>query len=96
MKTIKELLKKDKHIWLFVEEDYKKEFLQFALNNGCTWLNGTEIKPNEDNCGHFMAITKNKHIGFIAAQCWIMQGKDMPRKIKFSDILGEEYEQSCN
>ena len=96
MKTLKELIKKDNHIWFYVEKEDKKEFLKFAKRNGCTWINGEEINIKEDKCTHFMGINKDLKLGFIAIQCWINKGKNQARKIVFKDILGEGYEQNCN
>ena len=96
MKTLKEILKKDKHLWFFVEDEDKKKFLKFAKDNNCKWINGEEINVKEDNCTHFMGINQYCKLGFIAVQCWVMKGKNEARKIKFKDILGEVYEQNCN
>lgn len=96
MKTLKEIIGRDKHVWFYVEEEDKKRFLKFAKVNGCVWINGAEINVKEDSCSHFMGITQNCKLGFIAVQCWLMKGKDVARKIKFKDVLGEVYEQNCN
>ena len=96
MKTLKEIIKNDNHIWFYVEKDEKEDFLRFAKENNCIWINGNEINLKEDKCSHFMGITKNNKLGFIPIQCWMIKGKNQARKINFKDILGEEYEQSCN
>jgi len=90
MKTLKELLKKDYHIWFEIyDDDEKLKFLQFAKDNGCKWISGDEINPNENNCGYHMGINKDLQIGFVSMWCWFANAKNKPRKIKFSEVIGE-------
>ena len=96
MKSIKQILKNNKHVWFFVEDEDKKDFLKFAKENNCKWINGEEIDVENHNCGHFMGITNDLKMGFISSQCWIIKGRNAAKKILFKEIKGEAYEQSCN
>ena len=94
MKTLKEIFKRDNHVWFGVDEEDKVEFLQYAKHNGCKWISGEEINPNEDNCSCFMGINNKRQLGYVSGMCWVSAGKNDVRKIKFKDVLGEVYEKS--
>lgn len=89
MKKLKELLKRDYHIWFDISEEEKERFLQFAKDNGCKWMNGDEIKPGKDNCGFHMGINNKLQLGFVSMWCWFAKAENEPRKIKFNEIIGE-------
>lgn len=89
MKTLEQLLKRDKHIWFSILDEEKEQFLKFAKDNGCKWMSGDEIKPKADNCGYHMGINSKKQMGFVSMWCWFANPNNKPRKIIFKDIIGE-------
>ncbi|MBE5738928.1 MAG: hypothetical protein E7354_04300 [Clostridiales bacterium] len=90
MKNLKELIKNDERVWFEIEDSHKKQFLLFAKDNNCTWMNGDEILPTENNCGNLMGINSENKLGFVATYCRHIKPINMPRIIKFSQILGEK------
>ena len=96
MKTLKQILKNQKHIWVSIEEIEKTEFLKYAKEQGCRWLDGSEIDPDEDNCGYHMGIRNDLTIGFVLGLCWCMNQNNKPKKIIFKDILGVNDEENYN
>jgi len=90
MKTLKELLKEDEHIWFEIVDQDKEKFLQFAKENGCKWMNSDEVCPNKDYCSNYMGINNNLQLGFVSLCCWFAKAENEPRKIKFKDILGDK------
>lgn len=89
MRNLKEVLGKDRHIWLSIEENDKTAFLQWAKDNNCKWMNGDEIKPDQDNCGYHMGISKDLSIGFVGAMCWCLAKKGKVKRINFKEIIGD-------
>lgn len=85
MKKLKEILKKEKHLWFYVEEKELKQFLLFAKQNGCKWVRRDEINPDNDKCGHFMGINWDLQLSYVSAMCWFY-AKDKIRKIRFDRI----------
>ena len=67
----------------------KTSTLLFAKENGCKWINGREIKIDEDKCGHFMGIDKDMKIGFVSAMCWV-HAKDKIKKLEFENIRSKK------
>ncbi len=90
MKKLKDLLKDNKQVWFFVEEDREQKiaFLNWAKQNGCRWGDGL-IEPQKNDCGTFMGIDSNLTLGYVGGHCWF-EAKNSPQKIKFSDFLGED------
>lgn len=86
MRSLKEVLGKNKHAWFSVEESERRAFLQWAKDNDCKWMNGDEIKPAEDNCGYHMGISKDRSIGFVSAMCWCLAKKGEVIKVNFKEI----------
>ena len=89
MKSINEILKKEGKVFFHVEPHVTNEFLLFAKENGCKWINGREIKIDEDKCGHFMGIDKDMKIGFVSAMCWV-HAKDKIKKLEFENIRSKK------
>lgn len=87
MKSLKEVLGENAHVWLEIcEEDYKF-FLEQAKECGCKWMNGDEIKVERDHIGHHMGINNDLQLGFVSMWCWFAKGANMPRKIRYKDLL---------
>ncbi len=78
LKEMDELLKKpgEKRRAVFFQliKNRKREyiFLRFAKLRGCRWINGDEIKSDEDNCGGFMILNSEHTIGFVSGQIYMM------------------------
>ena len=72
------------------------DFLLYAKENGCVWLDGSEINPNKDNCGYHMGIRKDLTMGFVSCLCWHMNQSNKPKKLIFKEILGVNYEENYN
>ncbi len=83
MKKLKEILNKEKHLWFYVKPQDFKKFLLFAKQNGCKWIGGGEISPDNDECGHFMGINTDLQMGYVPAMCWFY-AKDKIRKVEFN------------
>ena len=96
METIKEILNQNKQVWFFIEENERSAFLKYAKENGCIWLNGNEINPDEDVCGFVMGIRQNLTMGFVPMFRLVNKEKQSPQIIKFKDILEVEYEENYN
>ena len=81
-KNFDEIFKDHGHIFISFENDNeRKEFLNFAKNCDCKWVNGKEIK-SDDTCGSFAGISKNKVIGNVSPMIWHYASKS-----NNSDIL---------
>lgn len=89
MKSLKEVLGKDKHIWFSIGENDKTAFLQWARDNKCKWMNGDDIKPDKDNCGYHMGISSDLSMGFVSAMCWCLANQGNVRKVQFKEIIGD-------
>lgn len=60
-----------KHIWVEIaDEEEKRQFLTFAKENGFTWMNGGEIKPETDGFGYHFGLNSDKKIGYVSIWCW--------------------------
>ena len=70
MKNLKELLQNEELILFEIKEEDKISFLEYAKENSCTWVNGTEIKLKKDDCWVHMAISDNLTLGKIGLLCW--------------------------
>jgi hypothetical protein len=45
-------------------------FLQFAKREGYTWVNGSDIDPAADGCGHFMSLNSEHKMGYITGMLY--------------------------
>ena len=43
MKNLKETLKNDEEVWFVLKGNQKKDFLNWAKNNGLVWINKNQI-----------------------------------------------------
>ena len=91
MKKLSELLKEEERVRFLIDDENKKDFLNFATQYGCKWVGGEEININEDKCGYIMDIDRTLSIGRIGTTCAFM-GKNQPIKINFADYLAENSE----
>lgn len=88
MEDLKKLLSGKDRVWFYVQDEDGVAFLQWAKDNGCKWMNGDEIKPDQDNCGYHMGIDPKLSMGFVSGICWGM-GSRCPtiRVVKFKELL---------
>ena len=96
MKNIKEILENDDCVWFVINENDRKEFLEYAKDNGCKWLDGSEINLSKDKCGFCMGIRKNLTMGVVPMFSWVKKENTKPTIIKFKDILEVSYEENYN
>lgn len=89
MKSLKKVLGKHDRVWFFIEDDEKTLFLQWAKDNNCKWMNGDEIKPDEDNCGYHMGINKTLSIGFVGGMCWGPGKRSGIKVVNFAEIIDD-------
>ena len=89
MKTLSELLQNEKSIWFKVDKKYRKQFLKFAKENGCKWMNGDEIKL-KNNISYCMGISSEYRLGFVSLVLLGYGEQTGQRKIyNFKELLGE-------
>lgn len=82
MNNILEEIKKHKNLWFEIDEDSKVEFLKVTKAISAKWINGKEIFPETDICGHFMGIDDSLTIGYVSPLCFF-KAKNKPKIIKF-------------
>lgn len=89
MKNLKELLKKEKCVWVSIEPQQRQDFLKFAKDCGFKWFTGKEISLNDD-CWLTVAMFDDLTIANIPAM-HIVFGSDrhIVYKINFTDFYVE-------
>lgn len=86
MKNLNEILKSNKQVWFEIEKKDLQNFLQFAKNNGCKWIDGDEIDASKDKCGNHMGIGNEKELGFLSMMCWVLNSDKRVVKLKFNEL----------
>ena len=79
----KEELSKENSIWFEVRSEDRKEFLKYAKENGCKWLNGDEIDLEKDHCGPHMGISKKLSLAFVPYFAWGYCKEKREKALKF-------------
>ena len=78
MKNLKEILKNDKEVWFVLKDNQKKDFLNWAKNNGLVWINKKQIDVEKDDCYYHMAVSNSKkEISNINARCFFTEKETM-------------------
>ena len=90
MKTLDELFadKEVKRVWFYIRREEQAEFLRFAKDNGCRWIDGTEIDLEGGAC-NFMGINRERKTGQISVVAWMCCTDPTSigvRKMDFSEI----------
>ena len=85
MRDLKELLREKGEIGFILDEDERSDFLRFAKANGFKWLNGKEIKEDDD-CFFHVAVSENYTIANISAMCFIKNKRRPAFRMKFKDF----------
>ena len=89
MKNRKEILKNDEEVWFVLKDNQKKDFLNWAKNNGLVWINKNQIDVEKDNCYYHMAVNNSKkEIATINARCFFTQ-KEKLRVVYFDEVYGD-------
>lgn len=70
MQDLKSLLGDEERVWFDVASEYYPSFLAYAKDNGCKWMDGSEIDTKATNKSCFMGINKDLQLGFISCICW--------------------------
>ena len=89
MYLIKELLGGNERVWFDINQSDFTQFLTYALEQGCTWMDGSTINPDKDNCSHHMGINNELKLGFVSMWCWFSGASNTPKIIKFDEIKKE-------
>ena len=79
-----ELLKTNERIFFSVLPKDKTEFLSFVKSQGCTWLNGSEIKETDSLNGH-ISIHKDLRIGNVPYFAWFHPQNENVLKLDFAE-----------
>ncbi len=86
MKNLKEILKNDKEVWFVLKDNQKKDFLNWAKNNGLVWINKNQIDVEKDDCYCHMAVNNSKkEIANINARCFFTE-KEIPKIVYFDEV----------
>lgn len=83
MSKLKELLQKG-DVWFSLRD--KKGFLTWAKTQGCVWMNGSEINPDDD-CFFHMAIRQDLTIANVASHAWFSEVFKDKQKYVFEDFV---------
>ena len=67
-------------VWFEIEPKDSKEFLKWAKDLGCVWVNGEEIDPCEGVGFFHFSISSDGKLGIVPIFAWV--SKDS----KFKDI----------
>ena len=89
MCSIKELLGNNERVWFDINQADYKSFLTYALDQGCTWMDGSAINPSADNCSHHMGINNELKLGFVSMWCWYSGASNTPGIVPFDKIKKE-------
>lgn len=89
MTTVKDLLENNESVWFDIREQDFRSFLQYARDNGCTWMDGSKIDVETNNCDYHMGINNEMKLGFVSMWCWFSGASNTPKKISFKDIIEE-------
>lgn len=103
MKNLKEILKNDKEVWFVLKDNQKKDFLNWAKNNGLVWINRKQIDVEKDDCFYHMAVNNSrKEIANINARCFFTE-KEKTRVVYFDEVYEDielknmnKHSYSCN
>lgn len=68
--NLKDLLKCEEKVFFSVSLQDRENFLKFAKENGCMWLNGKEIDPLQDGCNGYMSIHSDLRIANVPYFAW--------------------------
>lgn len=88
MKTIEELLGKEDKIFVSLTKDEIQQFLNYAKQQSCTWIDGKSIDVEGDLKGNGYAIiclSRDKKIGLVSAMCFAKENEI--KKIGFEQIF---------
>lgn len=91
MKSLKELLQERDEVWFLLDDENKKDFLCFAKDNGCKWVDGKEINIKENDCWNIVGISRDYVLGNVGASVAYLN-KNRPERISFADYLAENGE----
>lgn len=86
MSKLEELLQKG-DVWFSLRD--KKGFLKWAKEQGCVWMNGSEINP-EGDCFFHMAIHQDLTIANVAMHAWVSEVFKNKPKYVFEDFIKEK------
>ena len=89
MCSIKELLGNNERVWFDINQADYTSFLTYALDQGCTWMDGSTIKPDKDNCSHHMGINNELKLGFVSMGCWYSGASNTPSIVPFDKMKKE-------
>ena len=70
MQNLKEVREGRECVWFEIEPSESENFLKWAKNLGCVWINGGEIKPEKGaNFSHFL-ITNDGKLACVPMFAW--------------------------
>ncbi len=87
MKRFTKALGNAEKVWFELTDQDKRDFLIYAREIGCTWLNGEPIEPDRNACNYHMSIHADFKIASVPYfVCFANQFNDI-KKLRFSDFL---------
>ena len=82
MPKIKELLGREKEIWVDLRKENYRAFFKQAKEEGFAWFNGREIRPDEELFRFCIGVSKEGRIGGVNGYARFGKG-EKPKIISF-------------
>ncbi len=86
MQNYKELCGDEKEVWIEISPGEGEEFLQWAKDLGCVWINGKQIVPSEGANSFHFAIHNDGTLANVAMFVWVHKQFEGVAKYMFSPL----------
>ena len=87
MQTYKDVCGDKQRVWFELSENEGQEFLQWAKDLGCTWLNGNEIIPEKGTESRHFSIHNDGKLAYVAMFIWTDKRTEHETRYSFSEYI---------
>lgn len=87
MQNYKDVCGNEEKVWFEISETEGQEFLQWAKDLGCSWLNGNEIIPENGTDGRHFSIHNDGKLAHVAMFIWTDKRTENIIRYSFSEYM---------